>query len=126
MARTRLGTRVGLVEGRGEHLWLRIGRIVAAACSRTWAQRADACASRGGGARCRLPSMTLPELTWFGVVTTRRAGRYELRPYAGERGSRSQSWVVLVRRVATWDVTALRRDRSRRRCVSVRLRFIGG
>lgn len=37
MARTRLGTRVGLVEGRGEHLWLRIGRIVAAACSRTGA-----------------------------------------------------------------------------------------
>ncbi len=42
MARTWLSIRVDLVEGHGEHLWPRPGRIFAAARSHTFAQLARA------------------------------------------------------------------------------------
>ena len=42
MARTWLSIRVDLVEGRGQHLWPRPGRIFAAARTHTFAQLADA------------------------------------------------------------------------------------
>lgn len=42
MARTWLSIRVDLVEGHGEHLWPRPGRIFAAARSHTFAQLAEA------------------------------------------------------------------------------------
>lgn len=42
MARTWLSIRVDLIEGRGEHLWPRPGRIFAAARSHTFADLADA------------------------------------------------------------------------------------
>ncbi len=42
MARTWLSIRVDLVEGRGERLWPRPGRVFAAARSHTFAQLADA------------------------------------------------------------------------------------
>ena len=42
MARTWLSIRVDLVEGRGEHLWPRPGRIFAGARSHSFAQLAHA------------------------------------------------------------------------------------
>ena len=42
MARTWLSIQVDLIEGHGEHLWPRPGRIFAAARSHTFAQLADA------------------------------------------------------------------------------------
>ena len=42
MARTWLSIRVDLIEGHGEHLWPRPGRILAAARSHTFAQLAEA------------------------------------------------------------------------------------
>ena len=42
MARTWLTIRIDLVEGHGEHLWPRPGRLFAAARSHTFAQLADA------------------------------------------------------------------------------------
>jgi hypothetical protein len=42
MARTWVSIRVDLVEGRGDHLWPRPGRLFAAARSHTFAQLARA------------------------------------------------------------------------------------
>jgi len=42
MARTWLSIRVDLIEGHGEHLWPRPGRLFAAARTHTFAQLADA------------------------------------------------------------------------------------
>ena len=42
MARTWLSIRVDLIEGHGQHLWPRPGRILAAARSHTFAQLANA------------------------------------------------------------------------------------
>ncbi|MGA3058542.1 MAG: hypothetical protein ABSE70_10990 [Candidatus Limnocylindrales bacterium] len=55
MSKTWLSIRVDLIEGRGEHLWPRPGRIFAATGTHTFAQLAeaidDAFAVRQGGRR---------------------------------------------------------------------------